>query len=265
MTTESKRPSPDQLLELMGSHTSVRVFRSGEPGQPGELDDGLIRRSVQAAQMASTSSHIQAYSLIRVRNGAKRERLAELTGGQPQVAQAGAFFVICGEVRRHALAAERAGSLMARNLESFLLAVIDASLFAEKLVLALEGHGLGICYTGGLRDNLNQVDELLDIPEHVYPLFGLCAGVPVDLADDDPRKPVPKPRLPVDAVLFDDRYPSDVAMLAMMDKHDAEMAEYYNERGRPGHNWTGGLVRRMAKPLRQELSAYYKSKGARLE
>jgi hypothetical protein len=71
--------------------------------------------------------------------------------------------------------------------------------------------------------------------------------------------------LPVDAVLFNDRYPTDAAMLELMDEHDAEMAGHYNERGRPGHNWTGGLVRRMAKPMREELAAYYLSKGAKLE
>ncbi len=260
MTTAPSAPDfSDQLLDLLASHTSVRAFTE----KP--LDDALVRRAVGAAQMASTSSHVQAYSLIRVRSTSNRAELAELCGGQEQVQSAGGFFVVCGEVRRHALAAERAGENMARNLESFLLTVIDASLFAEKLCVAFEGLGQGICYIGGLRTRLAEVDRLLDIPEHVYPLFGLCVGEPEPLDSDDPRKPVPKPRLPLEAVLFDDRYPSDAAMLRLMDEHDAKMEAHYSERGRPGHNWTGGLVRRMAKPLREELAAYYQSKGARLE
>ncbi|MFT4710768.1 MAG: nitroreductase [Planctomycetota bacterium] len=249
----------DQLLSQLGTHASHRKFK------PVELGDELVRRAVATAQTASTSSHIQAYSMLRIRDGATREELARLTGGQDQVSSAGAFFVVCGEARRHHLAAERAGAPLARNLESFLVAVIDAALFAEKLAIAFEAQGLGICYIGGLRTKLADVDALLELPHYVFPLFGLCVGVPQDLADMDPDKPVNKPRLPVDAVLFNDRYPTDAAMLELMDEHDAEMAGHYNERGRPGHNWTGGLVRRMAKPMREELAAYYLSKGAKLE
>jgi nitroreductase len=249
----------DQLLALLERHTSVRAF------DDTLLDDNLVSRAVRVAQMASTSSHIQAYSMIRVREPETRAKLAELTGGQSHVQKAGGFFVVCGDVRRHALAAERAGSPMASNLESFLLAVIDASLFAEKLCVAFEGQGQGICYTGGLRNHLAEVDALLELPKHIYPLFGLCVGTPKALSVDDPRHPLPKPRLPIEAVLFDERYPCDGDMLTLMDKHDAEMAAHYAERGRPGHNWTGGLVRRIAKPLREELAAYYRSKGANLD
>ena len=247
------------FFRQLSAHTSHRKFALVD------LDDGLVRRAVAAAQTASTSSHIQAYSMLRIRDAATRESLAELTGGQRQVADAGGFFVICGEARRHHLAAERAGLPLAHNLESFLLAVVDACLFAEKLVIAFEAAGQGICYIGGLRTKLAEVDALLELPHHVYPLFGLCVGEPADLPDSDPRKPVPKPRLPIDAVLFDERYPTDEAMLALMDEHDAQMAQHYNERGRPGHNWSGGLVRRMAKPMREELAAYYLSKGAKLD
>ena len=258
MTPDSNDIS-EQVLDQLGTHTSHRAF------EPVELDDELVRRAVAAAQTASTSSHIQAYSMIRIRDRDTRAKLAELTGGQAQVAQAGAFFVVCGEVRRHHLAAERAGKPMARNLESFLVATVDASLFAEKLAIAFEALGQGICYIGGVRSKIAEVDSLLELPEHVYPLFGLCAGLPLDLPDSDPRKPHPKPRLPVDAVLFDERYPSDKVMLELMDQHDLEMADHYNLRGRPGHNWTGGLVRRQSKPMRPDLAAYYLSKGARLE
>ena len=258
MTSDSNDLS-EQILDQLGTHTSHRAF------EPVELDDQLVRRAVTAAQTASTSSHIQAYSMLRIRDRETREKLAELTGGQAQVAKAGAFFVICGEVRRHHLAAQRAGQPMARNLESFLVATIDASLFAEKLAIAFEALGQGICYIGGLRSKIADVDALLELPQHVFPLFGLCVGQPLDLPESDPRKPVPKPRLPVEAVLFDERYPTDEAMLTLMDRHDVEMAEHYNQRGRHGHNWTGGLVRRQAKAMRADLAAYYLAKGARFE
>jgi len=246
----------DALLAHLAAHHSVRRF-TGDV-----LPDADLRRAVAAAQMASTSSHVQAYSLLRVTDADERARLAELTGGQRQVAEAGAFLVVQADVRRHALAAARAERPLARNLESFLVAVIDASLFAQNLAVALEAMGYGICFIGGLRNDLPAVDELLELPDGVMPLFGLCVGVPADLPDEHPAKPVHRPRLPVDGLLFESRYPDDQAMLERMDEHDADMERHYAERGKPGYNWSGGLVRRNARPSREGLADYYRSKGA---
>jgi len=255
----SMATDPDPILAHLAAHTSVRSFTADE------LPAADLERAVAAAQMASTSSHVQAYSVLRVTDAAERARLAELCGGQRQVAEAGAFLVVCGEVRRHRLAAGRAGQPLARNLEAFLLAVIDASLFAQNLALALEALGYGICYIGGLRSDIEAVDDLLELPYDVFPLFGLCAGTPAELPDEHPAKPVPRPRLPVHGVLFEGRYPDEPTTLAAMDEHDAVMEEHYAARGKAGHTWTGGLVRRNSRPMREQLAGYYRTKGAVLD
>jgi len=248
-------PDLDRIvLDHMARHRSVRRF-SGAP-----LADSDLADAVRAAQMAATSSWVQAYSLVRVRDAAERATLAELTGGQPQVANAGAFLVVCADVRRHRLVAERAGRPLARNLEAFLVAVIDAALFAQNLALALEAQGHGICFIGGLRNDSTAVDALLEMPSDVFPLFGLCAG---EAAEDDAH--VTRPRLPLEAVLGDGRYPNDERVLAAVDAYDAEVAEHYKARGKSGYTWTGGLVRRLERPLRTHLAAYYTAKGATLE
>ncbi len=239
-------------LSLMSAHRTIRRFADVP------LDEGDVERAVAAAQHASTSSNIQAYSLLRVRDEAKREELVELTGGQPQVAQAGGFFVVCGDQRRHALVAGRAGRPYEPNLETFLLAVVDASLFAQNLVLAFESFGYGICFIGGLRNRLPEADRLLALPEHVLPLYGLCVGT----GAEEPRR---RPRLPLEAVLFDERYPSDDELLRQLDRYDAVMADYYAERGKPGYDWSGGIARKFARRNREHLRGLYESKGARLE
>lgn len=242
----------NEVFQTIRAHSSVRAY-TDEP-----VGDDVIREAVAAAQSAATSSHIQAYALLRVTDPATRERLVELTGGQRFTAEAGTFFVVCGDTRRHRLIAERHGEPCAQNLETFLLAVVDASLFAQNLVLAFESLGLGICYIGGLRNELPDVDLLLKLPHGVWPLYGLCVG---NVAD----KPAVKPRLPLGAVLFEDRYPSDEAMLEEIDAYDEEMARYYEARGLPGRNWSGGIRRKFAKTTREHLAAYYTSKGAVLE
>lgn len=247
-------PDLDRIvLAHMARHRSVRRFTGAE------LDAATLADAVRAAQMASTSSYVQAYSLLRVRCASERAQLAELCGGQAQVREAGAFLVVCADVRRHRLVADRAGRGLARNLEAFLVAVIDAALFAQNLALALEALGQGICFIGGLRNELKAVDALLELPDDVFPLFGMCAG-----AADPSDAHVTRPRLPLEAVLFEGRYPDDEQLLAAIDRYDLTVEQHYAERGKPGYNWTGGLVRRLEAPIRQALLEYYREKGANL-
>ena len=162
-------------------------------------------------------------------------------------------------MRRHRLATERAAAPLARNLETFLLAVIDASLFAQNLALGFEALGYGICFIGGLRNRLPEADELLGLPDDVFPLFGLCVGLP----DDTPSH---RPRLPLDAVLLDERYPDDEELAELLARYDATTEEYYErERGKRGLTWTGGILRKFAQPVREHLAGFYRRKGARLE
>ena len=242
----------NEVLRLMSAHRSVRRY------EQDPVPDDAIRDAVRAAQMAATSSWIQAYSLLQITEPATRSRLRELTGVQDQVEQAGAFFVVCADVRRHQLVARAAGAPCVQNLETFLLAAIDASLFAQNLALAFESLGYGTCYIGGLRTRLPEVDRLLAIPNGVLPLFGLCVGVPAEA-------PARRPRLPVEAVWMKDEYASDETLSECIDAHDGVAARYYEERGTPGRDWSGGLWRKFRRPLRAHLLAYYRSKGARFE
>lgn len=238
------------VLACMARHRTVRRY------EDRPVDDADVRRAVAAAQMAATSSNIQAYALLRVRDAERRARLVELTGGQPQVSSAGAFFVVCGDQRRHRLLAEREGRPFEANLETFLLAAVDASLFAQNLALAFESMDLGICYIGGLRNQLPEVDALLELPADVFPFYGMCVGYPAE----DPGQ---RPRLPVDAVLFEEDYPSDEVLLERIAAYDRTMAAYYAARGKPGYDWSGGISRKFARPVREHLLAYYERKGAR--
>jgi len=238
-------------LSILRSHRSIRRFR------PDPVPDDHIRAAVEAGQRASTSSAVQAYCLIRVTDAATRSAIADLAGPQPKIVHCGAFFVICGDTRRHRLACARDGERYDARLEAFLLSVIDASLFAEKMVIAFESMGYGVCYIGGLRNDLAKVDELLELPQGVLPLYGLCVGLP----DEDP---IPRPRLPVEAVLFDDRYPYDERMLALMAEYDEAYELYRRARGDAPAKWSDIMARKFASPERTHLGPFYTSKGVDL-
>ncbi len=245
----------DEVLEKMAAHITVRRFR------PDPVPDDHVHRCVAAAQRAATSSWIQAYGLLEVESADERGRLAELCGGQEQVRSAGRFFVVCADSRRHRSIAREHGQPYASNFEAFLLGVIDASLFAQNLTLAFEALGYGTCYIGGLRNHLAEVAELLELPYGVYPLYGLCAGLPAD----DALGADPRPRLPVEAVWMRGRYTSDEDCAALRARHDAESAQYYANRGQPGRTWSGGVARTFRQPNRTDLAGFFRSRGACLD
>ena len=86
--------------------------------------------------------------------------------------------MLCADSRRHQLIAAREGHPYSPNFETFLLGVIDASLFVERASAALEAMGYGICYVGALRNHLPEVDRLLELPPGVFPLYAMSVGVP---------------------------------------------------------------------------------------
>ena len=129
--------------------------------------------------------------MIQVNNTETREKLAACAGGQAYVASAPVFLVFCADMKRHQLACDMHDAKMQSGFtEQFITASLDCGLFAQNLVVAAESLGLGIVYIGGLRNNIAEVADLLELPDLVYPVFGMCLGYP----DQNPEV---KPRLPV--------------------------------------------------------------------
>ncbi|MDP4548083.1 oxygen-insensitive NADPH nitroreductase [Marinobacter sp. MDS2] len=237
-------------IELLKSHRSIRKFKDQQI--PRELFEDLIR----AGQSAATSSHVQAYTLIHVVNPESRARLAELAGGQPYVESASDFLVFCADMKRSTEAAERSGADVTRGMtEQLLVASVDVALMAQNMVVAAESVGLGICYIGGIRNNPQEVSDLLKLPEHVYPVFGLCLGYP----DQNPEV---KPRLPLASILKQDVY-DDSSDEALVAEFDDTMARYYRERtgGNKSTNWSEQLKPLFTSKLRAHMKEFLNKRG----
>jgi nitroreductase len=223
----------NDTIRLLRAHRTIRAF-TGAP-----LDDDLVAELVAAGQCAATSSNVQATTVVRVRDDAVRGRIAEVAGGQAHIVSAGAFLVFCADVRRPGRAAAAQGTAPVHGLtEQFVIATVDVALFAQNVVVAAESLGLGICYIGAIRNDPQVVADLLGLPEHVYPVFGLCIGEPA-------QSPDVKPRLPLRAVLFEECY--DDAADEAIAEYDEHMRAYYRTRtgGNKESTWSeemGGLV-----------------------
>ncbi|MDX1457845.1 MAG: oxygen-insensitive NADPH nitroreductase [Marinobacter sp.] len=237
-------------IELLQSHRSIRKFSDRKI--PRDLFETLIR----AGQSAATSNHVQAYTIIHVVNPDNRRKLAELAGGQAYVADSSDFLVFCADMKRSTDAAERAGAEVVRGMtEQLLVASIDTALMAQNVAVAAESVGIGLCYIGGIRNNPAEVSDLLRLPEHVYPVFGMCLGYP----EQDPEV---KPRLPLASILKEDYYqgeqdPSHVA------EFDDTMRQYYLARtgGNKDTNWSEQLKPLFTSKLRPHMRDFLKGRG----
>ncbi|WP_205590099.1 nitroreductase family protein [Sphingomonas paeninsulae] len=74
---DTPRPvAANPTLDVIFDHRSVRAFL------PEPLADGLAETLVTAAQSAASSSNLQVWSVVAVRNPARKARLAALAGGR---------------------------------------------------------------------------------------------------------------------------------------------------------------------------------------
>ena len=241
-------------IELIKSHRSIRKFT--EQKIPRELFEELIR----AGQSAATSSHVQAYSIIHVVNPENRGKLAELAGGQAYIAECSDFLVFCADMKRSTEAAERAGADVVRGMtEHLLVASVDTALVAQNVATAAESEGLGICYIGGIRNNPAEVSEILRLPEHVYPVFGMCLGYP-------DQSPEVKPRLPLASILKEDFYRADEDE-ALVAEFDDTMRSYYLARtgGNKETNWSEQLKPLFTTKIRRHMKAFLEGKGFKMK
>ena len=127
------------------------------------------------------------------------------------------------------------------------------ALMAQNVAVAAESEGLGICYIGGIRNNPEAVSELLRLPAHVYPVFGMCLGYPA-------HQPEVKPRLPVEAILKEDYYTDDSDHVAAFDD---TMQAYYQSRssGNKNSDWSHNLAPLFDSKLRPHMRDFLVKRG----
>lgn len=209
--------TPSPTMELQRQHASIRRY-TGKP-----ISDELLTALLSCGQAAASSSFVQAYSVIRVRDDKARQTIAKAAGGQPWIEQAAEFLVYCADLLRVSRACEKAhAGPLEGYTEHSIVAIVDVALMAQNVLLAAESKGLGGVFVGGIRNNPDTVTEVLGLPTLVIPVFGMCLGWPA--------KPVPvKPRLPVAAILHQERY--DASQIdRQLDAYDTLMSEYYAAR-----------------------------------
>lgn len=200
----------NSVLETLLAHRSVRRY-SSKP-----LPDGLLELLVAAAQSASSSSNLQALSIVAVEDPDRKVRLAALAAGQRHVAEAPLLLMFIADLSQLRDVSAGVGETGAGldYTESFIVAVTDAAFAAQNAFVALESLGLGACYIGAMRNHPLEVAAELGLPPGAFAVFGLTIGYP-----DPAVETGVKPRLAQAVVLHRERYsPAAPAGIAAYDE-----------------------------------------------
>ena len=228
-------PAWNAVLDTILAHRSIRHFL------PRDLPPNTLETLIAAAQSAATSSNLQLWSVVAVREKARKSRLAQLAGQQDFIDRAPLMLVWLADLHRLETFAALRGQPVTGTLylEEFMVGLIDAALAAQNTLLAAESLGLGGVYVGAIRNHPVEVARELALPPRVFAAFGMAIGWPDRAVGEDV-----KPRLPRAVVLHHETYrpAQDDAPIA---GYNATLRAFQREQAMRPIDWTRQCIDRV--------------------
>ncbi len=170
----------NQVIQTLLNHKSIRQYTDETPS------DKIVKTIVRAGQQAPFA--YQLYSVLLSRNKEKNPFKAPL------------LFTICVDSHKfERIMAKRNWEMKSNDLTLLFFGIQDACYMAQNMVVAGESLGLGTCFLGYPLTNVEPIIKEYRLPNRIFPLVGLVMGYPKE-------DPPPRPRYPLDFVLFEDEY-----------------------------------------------------------
>lgn len=208
----------NDVIKSLMAHRSIRAYTD----RPVEED--VLNQIIGAVQAAPNWVNLQHVSVIVVRDPVRRKKFAALCGEQPHIAQAPAFLVFCADFYRTWLACRAKGQPfdeVVGQIDNLIVGAHEVGIALGTAVAAAESFGLGTVPIGDIRLHALEAVAELGLPQYVLPLLGLCVGYPAE-------RPGQKPRLPKEAVCFEERYNQE--LMPLLAQYDEAYAGYLKER-----------------------------------
>jgi nitroreductase len=183
------------LSDLLWSHRSIRSFTEQD------LPDALLERVIEDAIAGTSSSgNLNSVSVVVSRDPGRKQKLCDYHFGQPMVLEAPVVLTFCADwYRTRQWLKLRGARDNFNNLLGYHVAAFDAILLSQSVCLGLEASGLGICYMGTTLSSMQEISDLLELPETVVPVTSVVAGWPAEAPDK-------RDRLPASAIIHHEVY-----------------------------------------------------------
>ncbi len=224
------------------NHRSVRNFLNKS------IPNDIINTVLLSAQAMPTSNNNQDISIIVVKDKVKKAMLSDLSGYQRHVADAPVFFVFIADLYKAYQACLTQGQAIdfKNPMDKIITATFDAGIAMGACIIAAESLGLGITPIGGIRNNLEEVVRILELPEYTFPLVGLCMGYPYDIPDK-------KPRMAFQTFMHEEVYDKE-GVPTYIGEYDEIMENYLQKIKREQEiNWTYSMAKAFSKESNNSL------------
>lgn len=195
-----------------------------------DITDEELRLIIQSATHAPTTGNMQLYSVIATRTDEGKKALAPAHFNQPTVTSCSVVLTVCADFNRFIKwCRQRDADPGYDNFQSFITALLDATILAQQICTIAEMRGIGCCYLGTTTYNAPDIARVLNLPQHVVPVTTLTLGYSAD-------NPPVSDRLPLDSILHAESYadysPADIDKAYSEKESRADSAAFIAENGK---------------------------------
>lgn len=220
----------NKVYEVISNHVSIRKYKD-EDIRSEDLD-----KILKSTRFAPSSINGQQWSIIVIKDKETKKKIADLTGGQQWIEKAPVFLVFVADYYKTNLALKKENKEF-KNIESIeatMVSCVDVGIAFSNAMNVAESMGYGIVPIGAVRREPMEIIKLLELPKYVYPILGMCIGVPDE-------KPMQKPRLGKEAMIHEEKYNKNLE--DSIDQYDKTIKEYMDTRtqGKDVRTWSKGI------------------------
>ncbi|MFW6173482.1 MAG: nitroreductase family protein [Elusimicrobiota bacterium] len=207
----SNKEYPNETLKLLNERASLRSF-SDEP-----VKDETLKQILEAGTNAASGGNLQPFSIIKIRDKKKMEKLVEL-GNQTFIKAAPVNLLFCIDYYRLRKIAEieKAPFTATSSFAHFWIALEDTVIVAQTVCTAADSLGLGSVYIGTIftePETLKSCKQLFELPEGVLPVVLVSMGYPK-------VKPPIRKKFDIDTIVHSEKYriPTDEELKKAVEK-----------------------------------------------
>ena len=185
----------NETMKLLYERGSCRQF------QDKKISDELLNEVIGAGLHSATGGNLQPYSIIKITDDKNKEKLFEVNYMQSFIKQAPVNLLFCVDWRyiKRWAEANNAPFVAYKSYLHFLIALEDTIIAAQSICTAADSVGLGSVYVGTVLSFLEEIAEILEIPEGVFPVVIVSLGYPV-------KKPEIKGKLGISGIVHNEKY-----------------------------------------------------------
>ena len=250
-------------LKSILSRRSIRKFLN----KP--ISKELLTLLLAASQSAPSKSNLQQYSILVIQDQNIKNEISDLIGNTKWALTAPIFLLYLADIRRNIkITNDRGYDHKNNNVDTFMNSVIDSALAMQSTICAAESIGLGVCPISMIRNIIEEVKVICELPKGVFPIAGLTIGWP----DQKSKVSI---RLSQDIVTHLNKY-NEKDLIHKINKYDAKVFKKDPIPAKKQRHidlygvakkgtWSENISRQLSVPERSHFKNWLKKNGFNLE